>query len=353
MKGYTMGLTARKTLVGLDIEPGYVAAVEVNDGRPSVDRAGSTTLAAGVVRDGEVADVDSLAGALRALFAEHKLSRRVRVGVANQRIVMRTLDLPPLKDAKEIASAVRFQAQDHIPMPLDQAVVTHHSLGVVETDEGPRTRVVVVAARREMIDTLLAAVRKAGLRAEGVDLSAFAMIRALHRPGDAGATLYTSIGGMTNLAVSVGTTCVFTRVVATGTESMAGELAERRGLTLEHARGWLKHVGLLLPVDDVDGEPEIVHEARSVLSEGLHRLTDEIRNSLDFHRMQPGAIEADRGVVTGPAVHIPGFVDQLGEAVGLRLEQRDVHEGRPGALHAQDAGRLAVAAGLALEEVAA
>ena len=99
-----------------------------------------------------------------AIVGAHKLSRRVRLGVANQRIVMRTLDLPPLKGAKEISSAVRFQAPDHIPMPLDQAVLEHHSLGIVETPEGPRTRVVVVAARRDMIDRLLDATRKAGLR---------------------------------------------------------------------------------------------------------------------------------------------------------------------------------------------
>ena len=98
---------------------------------------------------------------LRELFTEHKLGRRVRLGVANQRIVMRTLDLPPLKDGKEIASAVRFQAQEHIPMPLDQAVLEHQSLGVVETPEGPRTRVVLVAARRDMIERLLEATRSA------------------------------------------------------------------------------------------------------------------------------------------------------------------------------------------------
>ena len=57
----------------------------------------------------------------------------MRLGVANQRIVMRTLDLPPLKGAKEINSAIRFQAPDHIPMPLEQAVLEHHSLGIVET----------------------------------------------------------------------------------------------------------------------------------------------------------------------------------------------------------------------------
>src|SRR5437764_12961310 len=108
------------------------------------------------------------------------------------------------------------------------AVVEPRVLGTVDTPEGPRTRVLVVAARRDMIDRLLDAIRRAGLKPEGVDLSAFAMIRALHQQGRSGSTLYVSVGGMTNLAVGVDTTCVFTRVVALGTESMAGELAERR-----------------------------------------------------------------------------------------------------------------------------
>jgi len=348
-----MGLSAGKTIIGLDIEPGYVAAVETSSGGVAVERAALAQLAPGVVREGEVADVESLADVLRQLFSENKLGHRVRLGVANQRIVMRTLDLPPLHDAKEIASAVRFQAQEHIPMPLEQAVLEHHSLGIVETPDGPRTRVVLVAARRDMIDGLLAAARSAGLRPEGIDLSAFAMIRALYRPGRDGATLYVSVGGMTNLAVAVGTTCVFTRVVAHGTEAMAGELAERRGLTLEHARGWLTHVGLLMPIDDVDGDAEVVVEARSVLGEGIRRISDEIRNSLDFYRVQPGAADVQRAVLTGPAVAIPGFAEQLGEEIELPLEPGVVAEARPGALGDIDAGSLVVAAGLAVEEVRA
>ena len=112
-----MALVSGKRVVGLDIEPGYVAAVESRPGAVSVERAACAPLPPGVVRDGEVVDVDTLADVLRKLFAEHKLSKRVRLGVANQRIVMRTLDLPPLNNDKEIESAVRFQAQDHIPMP--------------------------------------------------------------------------------------------------------------------------------------------------------------------------------------------------------------------------------------------
>jgi type IV pilus assembly protein PilM len=319
----------------------------------AVERAAFAPLAPGVVRDGEVVDIDTLAGVLRDLFAEHKFAKRVRVGVANQRIVMRTIDLPPLTDAKQIASAVQFQAQEHIPMPLEQAVLEHQTLGTVETVDGPRTRVVLVAARRDMIERLIEATTRAGLRPQGIDLSAFAMIRALHRPNASGTTVYVNIGGITNLAIAVGTTCVFTRVIPYGIESVAGELAERRGLTLEHSHGWLKHVGMLTPVEDIDGDRGIVVEARDVLTEGVRRIGDEVRNSLDFHVMQEGSSPVERVVLTGPAVAIPGFAEQIGQQIGLVVEVGLVSEAKAGGLGGVDAGRLAIAAGLAVEELPA
>jgi type IV pilus assembly protein PilM len=348
-----VGYGAGKSVIGLDIEPGYVAAVQAGTGSVAVERAAVAQIPPAVVSDGEVVDVETLAEVLRKLFAEHKLGKRVRIGVANQRIVVRRIDLPPLSEPKEIASAIRFQAPEHIPMPLDQAVLEHHSLGIVQTEDGPRTRVVLVAARRDMIDKMLSASRQAGLKPVGIDLSAFAMIRALHRPGTTGATLYVSAGGVTNLAVAVGTTCVFTRVVPYGTESMAGELAERRELTVEHAHGWLKHVGLRDSVDEIEGEREIVFEARNVLSDGLMRIADEVRNSLDFHTMQDGGAEIEHAFLTGPGSAIPGFSEALGEALSLPFEPGAVAEGRPGGFNGIDAGQLVVAAGLTLDEVAA
>jgi type IV pilus assembly protein PilM len=266
---------------------------------------------------------------------------------------MRAIDLPPLTDDKEIASAVRFQAQDHIPMPLEQAVLEHQVLGPVETPEGTRMRVVVVAARRDMIDRLLEAVKRAGLSAQGVDLSAFAMIRALHRPGTSGPVVYMNVGGITNLAVAEGSTCIFTRVIPYGVQTMASELAERRGLTLEHAHGWLSHVGLLDPVETIDGDELIVAEARAVLADGARRLGDEVRNSLDFHSAREGSGALERAVLTGPAVAIPGFADEVESQIGLPAEVGLVSEAKPGAFAGVDAGRLAVAAGLTVAEVAA
>ena len=116
--------SSKAAVVGLDLDPGYIAAAEVTvNGSLTLTRGAVAPLRPGVLRDGEVADVAALADALKSFFAEHELSKRVRLGIANQRIVVRTLDLPPLPDEKALAAAVNVQAPDHIPMPIDEAVI--------------------------------------------------------------------------------------------------------------------------------------------------------------------------------------------------------------------------------------
>lgn len=232
-------------------------------------------------------------------------------------------------------------------MPLDSAVLDFQPLELVETEAGMRRRVLLVAARRDMIDRILAAVRGAGLRVEGVDLSAFAMVRALYRKGEAEEhVLYLSVAGMTNLAMAQGSTCLFTRSSGGGLEALAVELAERRGLTLEHARAWLVHVGLDRPVELIDGEEDIVTEAREVLVEGIRRIAAEVRASLDFQHAQGGGGLISRVVLTGPAIAVPGFAEALGIELGLPVEAGHL-SGAPDDL---EPGRLTVAAGLAIEE---
>jgi type IV pilus assembly protein PilM len=343
-----MAKRASKPIVGLDIEPSAIAAAQVSvNGSIKVERAAYVPLEAGVVRDGEVADVEGLADALRTLYRENKgLDKRVRIGLANAKIVVRVIELPPISDRKELATAVRFQAQDQIPMPLDAAVLDFQTLDIIDTGEGPRQRVLLVAARRDMVDKVLAAVRAAGLRPEGIDLAAFAMIRALHRPGPEEPVMYLSVGGLTNLAVAVDTRCLFTRVVGGGSEALAVELAERKALTLEHSRAWLEHVGLTAPVQEISGDEGIVSEARLVLQDGVRRIAVETRNSLDFHSAQDTQPQVGRVVLTGAALSIPGFTEALSAELGLPVEAVSV-DGAPDGI---GAGRLTVAAGLATAE---
>lgn len=380
----------KRAVVGLDIETGSAAATEVaGNGHASVANFGSVPLGAGVFRDGEVRDAEALGEALKELFGKSKLSKNVRLGIASQRVAVRTLRMPKIEDSKELETAIRFQAQDHIPMPLDQAVMDWQVVGEATDENGGRfLEVVAVAVRRETVRGLLAALRQAGLRPVGVDLSAFGMIRALAREshqaiglgdyvdapnasasayeesvpehlggqGSAAATavaevpayLCCNLGDVTNLAVARGSTCLFTRVSPFGIEGIAQKLAERRQLQLEHARQWLRHVGLEAPVEGIEGEPGIVSAAREALAEGAGRLVDELRLSMEYYAAQEGSVPIDAVVVCGPGTTVPGLVDRLQRDLGQRFT---VVRPQPLAhLDDQTAARLAVPFGLGLEE---
>ena len=335
-------------VVGLELDPGHIAAAEVSvNGSIRLERGAVAALRPGILRDGEVADAAGLAEALKALFAEHDLSTRVRLGIANQRIVVRTIDLPVIEDEKALAGAVKIQAPDHIPMPMDEAIVDWQSLGVVQTPAGARTRVVVVAVRREMVDRLVGAAREAGLQLEGIDLSAFGMVRALSSEQRSGAVLYVNVAGLTNVAVANASGCLFTRAAAGGLDGMVHSLSERRGLTIEHARQWMQHVGLLTPLSELEGEVDLVTATRAVLEDGVHQLADTVRNSLNFYRMQESSENVEHGVMTGPAVAIPGFAERLSEQLKLPVAPAVVASKDEGA----DLGRLTVAAGLAVDGI--
>ena len=338
-----------RTVVGLDVDPGHLAAAEVHvNGSITVSRGAVAPLRPGVLRDGEASDPVALAAALRELFEANDLPKRVRLGIANQRIVVRSLDLPVIEDPKGLAAAVQQEAPDHLPMPMDESVVDFQSLGVVETPAGPRSRVVIVAVRREMVERLVSAVSEAGLELDGIDLAAFGMVRALAPAVTEHALLYVNVAGLTNVAVANGSGCLFTRAAAGGLDAVVHTLSERRALTQEHARQWMQHVGLLTPLEEVEGEPELVAAARAVLDEGVHQLADAVRNSLNFYRTQDGAESVDRALLTGPAIGIPGFAERLAELLKIPVEP--VMVGVDAGQEGLDAGRLSVAAGLVVED---
>jgi type IV pilus assembly protein PilM len=343
--------TSTNSVVGLELDPGHLAAAEVHvNGAISLTRGVVAPLRPGIMRDGEVSDPAALTEALKALFAENELPKRVRLGIANQRIVVRTLDLPPLDDPAAIAAAVQAQAPDHIPMPMNEAIVDHQPLGLVSSPSGgEKLRVVVVAVRREMIERITGSCRAAGLEIEGIDLSAFGMVRALARPDETAAVLYLNVAGLVNVAVANPTGCLFTRAAAGGLDTMVQTLVERRALTVEHARQWMQHVGLLAPLEDIDGDAEVIAAVRAVLDEGVHQLADTVRNSLNFYRTQESSEPVERGVLTGPAVDVPGLAEKLSELLRLPIEPAVVGTRND---EVSDLGRLTVAAGLAVGEVA-
>lgn len=242
-------------------------------------------------------------------------------------------------------------------MPLDQAVLEHQVVGGVPAEEGaaPQVDVVVVAARREMISSFLDAARRGGLEPTGIDLSAFAMIRALADgagQGQAGeaateAVLYCDVGDVTNLAVARGRSCLFTRVSHVGFEAISGRLAAATGLAPEHSFQWLSYVGLEHAPETIEGDPTIVAEARKSLEEGVASLLDEMRLSLDYYGAQEAALPVRQIVLSGAGSAIPGLAPTMEERLGTPIKVV-----RPAPLAAFDdaaAARLTLSYGLALE----
>jgi type IV pilus assembly protein PilM len=293
--------------IGLDIDGRYLAAAQVGSGR--IVRTASQELPAGLMTDGEVVDRDALADALRSFVQTAGLPKSVRLGVANQQIVVRVIELPRIEDEKQRDAAVRFQAADAIAMPLDETVLDYQVGGYVDAPDGSsRMQVIVVAARRSMIDGLLESVKKAGLKPAGIDLDAFALVRVLAsdaQEGDDGsASVYCHLSGVSNLAIAVGKTCLFTRPLAAV---------------------W----------DEADAGA---------------RLADEVRLSIDYYMTQPQAKPVGEVVLSGPGSSDEALVENLGVHLGLpvRVAAPLGHVDATDVAGGEDPHRYTVAVGLAM-----
>ena len=124
--------------------------------------------------------------ALKEFFAKNSLPKRgVRLGIANNRIGVRTFEISGIQDPKQLGNAIRFRAQEALPIPIDEAVLDYQVLGEgVDADGQPTQRILLVVAYRELIDRYVDACKKAGIVLAGIDLEAFALLRALQAPQD-------------------------------------------------------------------------------------------------------------------------------------------------------------------------
>ncbi|HET9126374.1 MAG TPA: pilus assembly protein PilM [Solirubrobacteraceae bacterium] len=342
---------ARGTAVtGLEISATQLIAAEalMSEGVILARRVAARPLPAGLVHDGLVVEAEALARELRALFAEHRLGRRVRVGLATPRTILRVIDLPPLDEA-DVRLVLPMQARDRIPMPLESAVLDHQTIGLVDTPEGQRLRVVVVATEQKGVDALLSTLREAGLRPEGIDLSVFAAMRAVAtaQPSE-GPMLHAQLGDLVNIAVADHGICQFTRQAPQGLALVLERLIEQRGCTPESA------LALLRAAAGDAAEVAGAEEAREV-GVVLHRVADELgselRTAAEFFSTQSGQT-VSAGVITGQLASLRGFVEALSDASGLELRCGTVQTADEEALGGVDPRAAAVAVGLAIGELA-
>ncbi|MFO7573205.1 MAG: type IV pilus assembly protein PilM, partial [Gaiellaceae bacterium] len=350
-----------KKLVGLKIGASQIAAARVvNNGAPELVEVVRDPLEPGVVVSGEIRDPLALADALRRFFDQHKLPKKgVRLGLSNNRIGVRVFEIEGIEDEQQLDNAIRFRAEEVLPIPLDEAVLDYVILDEELREDGVQLkRILLVVAYRDVVDRYLLACQTAGLEVVGIDLEAFALLRSLSAPTDTppggGALVGVSVGhDRTTIAVSNGRHCVFTRVLDWGGWSLNVAI----GRELDQAPSAVEAIKRQLSFADAAPlaglTPEQDAKVREAARGALGAFARELVGSLQFYQAQPGALGIGEIVLTGGTAHMGGLPEQLGRLMGVPIRIGDpfrrIKVGRdvePG----EQSGSLAIAIGLGIED---
>ena len=315
----------------LDIGGSNVVALSVV-GRPESLRLRACydwTLSPGLVVDGEIVEPDLFARELREWVNHYKLrGRSVQLAVSNQKVIVRNIDMPDLSE-EELLSAIQFQAQEYIPIPVDEVVLDSQIIGRrVGPDGTARQQVLLVAAQKTMIMNLLSAVQKAGLKVLGIDVASLALLRALVPDSpflpEAGAGAVSH--GLVDISSSVSTLAVamdgvlkFTRIINFSSDRFHRAIGDGRDIPPDDAHALVQRVGLAgpLPPDRDFYRDEIVDETQSELGEVATELGEEIRRSFDYYQAQEQSFPVGQLILSGRGALVRNLDSHLAELLGM------------------------------------
>ncbi len=313
---------AGRTAIGLDIGTSVVRAVELSYGRSGItlERFGQVVLPEGVIQDGEVVDPVPVVRCLRQLWSATGFShKKVVLGVANQRVIVRQLELPWLPQ-NELRASLPFQVQDFLPMPAEQAVLDFFPLEELTDSAGVRTlKGLLVAAARDTVLANVQAAERSGLTVSAVDLTSFAVLRALGK--QTAATVETEalvdIGArVTNVVVHSAGLPRFVRILLMGGQDVTDAVSEQLGLPVDQAEAVKQQIGRAGTADD------IAAVSRAVAGTAQD-FVDEIRGSLDYYAASTPGIPVERIVVSGGGSRLEGLVERLAAATRLPVVTGD------------------------------
>jgi type IV pilus assembly protein PilM len=321
-----------RTRIGVDVGSTAVRVAEVAAGDiPVVVRAAQVPLSPGVVEAGEVRQPEAVAEALRELWARSGVkSKQVYLGVGNQRVVVREVALPWLPE-KELKDTLGFQVQEFIPMAADEAVLDFDPLG--ELDQGGRrmVRILLVAAHRGMVNALVDAAVTAKLDPQGIDLTPFAVVRAVGT-GDEGLDLDSSGDeAIIDIGAQVTSICVhdrgvtrFVRILPSGGRDITLALASGLGVNNDVAER-LKRGDQVEPQAGGAPLPDPA-EIRQLALTRAGSFVDEVRSSLEFYTAQMPNAQIGRVLLVGGGSRLDGLLELLQERLPVQVDHGRLFE---------------------------
>ncbi|NLT54107.1 MAG: type IV pilus assembly protein PilM [Actinomycetales bacterium] len=308
---------AGRTAIGLDIGTSVVRAAELSYGRGGItlERFGQVVLPEGTVHDGEVIDPLPVAASIRQLWSATGFSHsKVVMGVANQRVLVRQLELPYMPP-NELRASLPFQVQDFLPMAVDAAVLDFFPIEETIGENGGRNlNGLLVAASRDTVLANVQCAERAGLSCTSVDLTSFAVLRSMgrHTGPDIETEALIDVGArVTNVVVHSAGVPRFVRILLMGGQDVTDAVSERLGIPSQQAEGLKQQ---LLIADQ--GTEEFAAVQRAVATTA-QEFVDEIRGSLDYYAASSPGSPVERIVISGGGSRLEGLQERLASSTRL------------------------------------
>jgi type IV pilus assembly protein PilM len=312
--------------VGLDIGTDHVraAVLKSSSSAPTLAAYGRVDMPMGAVVDGEIVDPSAVSSAIRELWRQPGIKGRdVVTGVSNQKVVVRLIDLP-FMEREELQGAIQYQAQDYIPIPIEDAILDFQIIGDYMTPgDEHMMEVLLVAAQRDTVEATVAAVEGAGLKLAVIDVTSFAIVRSTlgsglnvfsedeEGPGEAIAVIHIG-SGLTNIAVVEKGVPRFTRVSSLSGNQFTQAVGNVLNLTFDDAERLKIRAGL--PDINAHAQPEpaaddtdanTLRTAQDALEREVNKFIAEVRRSLDYYLTQTAQARTIR------RIHLTGSSAQL------------------------------------------
>ncbi len=342
-----------KITVGLDIGFSAIKVVALSKEKEQfrlVSLGSIPTPQPGMASDTEE-DLENLANAIKKLFAATRIDQRdVIVALPESRVFTRIIDDLPYLSDNELSSAIRYAAEEFIPMPLSDVNLNWQILiRSAANDKNARTVVLVIASPRNVVAKYLKVLDMAGLRPKALETETIAVTRSLvgNNPFSP-STLIMQFGATTTdfAAVSKGLIW-FTRSISSGGMALTRSIAQRFNFELNQAEQYKRIYGLM--EDQLEGK--VVEALKPI----VNIIAGEARRVIQAFETKYPSNPIKRVVVSGGGAKMPGMVIYLAGVLGLEVQEADpwysiMKDKNSASKLAQDAPSYSVAVGLALRE---
>lgn len=319
--------------VGLDIGTSGIKVVHLqgSDEKVELRSAVSAEISPEALEAMEDDIRDSLISeAIKKLFKDSKIkSKKVVTSVSGDAIVIRPVKLP-FMSLEELDGVIEFEAEQHIPLPMDQVILDYHVLGETEGESKKKLDVLLVAAQQEHVDRHLAMVAGAGLDPRLVDVDTFACANSFafsdETPAEENVALINMGASRTQIIIVENKSLVLQRDLGIGGNDFSKEIQREFNLGLAQAEELKRQQGtIVMESQEVSLETLPDQDDRAMrISECINpiigKLLGEIRRMFDFYETSAGQKAVHRVVLSGGGVRLKNLQAYLAENLGLAVD---------------------------------